>query len=331
MIDVTILAMENTSASAVTGPMEVFHQAGVLWNHFKGKKVRPYFQVKVVTVDGEPFRCTNGLRMAADGSIADVQDTDLVVVSSIINVERTIQRHTRTIRWLAEQYKQGAHIASICTGSFLLAETGLLDGKIATTYWAYAEQFKKRYPHVQLMIERPITEDQDLFCSGGYHASIDISLFLVEKYCGPDVAAQSSKIITPIHEPDMPWPLRDGIQCQKAHHDDQILTVQEWIETHFNESFDYDELADRSHMSRRTLERRFKAATGKTPLSYQQCVRVRAAKQMLESGTRSFDEITYHVGYEDSSSFRKVFQKYTRLSPSEYRRRKQLPQVKGLA
>lgn len=327
MIDVTILAMENTAASAITGPMEVFHQAGVLWNHFRGKKVRPYFQVKVVTVDGEPFRCTNGLRMAAEGSIADVKATDLVVVSSIIDVERTIRRHARTIHWLAEQYHQGAHIASICTGSFLLAETGLLDGKIATTYWAYAEQFKKRYPRVQLMIERPITEDQDLLCSGGYHASIDISLFLVEKYCGPDVAAQSSKIIAPIHEPDMPWPPRDGIQCQKGHQDDQILTVQEWIETHFNESFDYDELAYRSHMSRRTLERRFKAATGKTPLSYQQCVRVRAAKQMLESGTRSFDEITYHVGYEDSSTFRKVFQKYTRLSPSEYRRRKQLPQI----
>jgi transcriptional regulator GlxA family with amidase domain len=330
MINVTILAMENTSASAITGPMDVFHQAGVLWNYFNGKKITPHFHVKVVTVDGAPFKCTNGLRMAADGSIADVKATDLIVVSSIINVERTLQQHAQTIHWLAEQYHQGAHIASICTGSFLLAETGLLDGKIATTYWAYAEQFKKRYPRVQLMIERPITEDQDLFCSGGYHASIDISLYLVEKYCGQDVASQSSKIIVPIHGPEIPLPPRAGVHCHKTHDDDQILTVQEWIETHFHESFDYDELAYRNHMSRRTLERRFKAATGKTPLSYQQCVRVKAAKQMLESGTRSFDDITYRVGYEDSSTFRKMFQKYTRLSPSEYRRRKRLPQAKGL-
>jgi transcriptional regulator GlxA family with amidase domain len=307
--------------------MEVFHQAGVLWNYFNGKKITPYFDVKIVTADGAPFKCSNGLRMSSDGAIADIKSTDLIVVSSIINVERTLQEHAGTIQWLTEQYNKGAHIASICTGSFLLAETGLLDGKIATTYWAYAEKFKKRYPRVQLKIKLPITEDHDLFCSGGYNASVDISLFLVEKYCGPDVAAQSSKIILPIYNAEnfLPYP---GIQSQKTHDDDQILIVQKWIETHFNKNFDYDELAYRYHMSRRTLERRFKAATGKTPLSYQQGLRVQAAKQMLESGAHSFDEITYRVGYEDSSSFRKVFQKYTRLSPSEYRSRNMLPQVK---
>jgi transcriptional regulator GlxA family with amidase domain len=327
MINVTVLAMENTSASAITGPMDVFYQAGVLWNYFNGKKITPYFQVKAVTVDGAPFKCSNGVRMAADGSIEDVQSADLIVVSSIINVERTLQEHDRTIRWLAEQYEKGAHIASICTGSFLLAESGLLDGKIATTHWAYADQFKKRYPRVQLEIERPITDDGDLLCSGGYTASIDISLYLVEKYCGADVAAQSSRILIPNYEAAAALMPHASVGCQKTHRDDQILSVQEWIETHFNKNFDYDELASRSHMSRRTLERRFKAATGKTPLSYQQCVRVKAAKQMLESGMHSFDEITCQVGYEDSSSFRKVFQKYTRLSPSEYRNRKRLPQV----
>ena len=327
MINVTVLAMENTAASAITGPMDVFHQAGVLWNHFNGKAITPYFKVKVVTVDGAPFKCTNGVRMAADGSIEDVQSTDLIVVSSIIHVERTLKAQAQTLRWLARQYEKGAHIASICTGSFLLAETGLLDGKIATTHWAYAEQFKKRYPHVKLRIERPITDDGDLLCSGGYHASIDISLYLVEKYCGADVAAQSSRIIVPSYTAAAPLMPHIGVGCQKTHHDDQILSIQEWIETHFSETFDYEELACRGHMSRRTLERRFKAATGKTPLSYQQCIRVKAAKKMLENSIHSFDEITCQVGYEDSSSFRKVFQKYTHLTPSEYRNRNRLPQV----
>ena len=327
MINVTVLAMENTAASAITGPMDVFHQAGVLWNHFNGKAITPYFKVKVVTVDGAPFKCTNGVRMAADGSIEDVQSTDLIVVSSIIHVERTLQEQAQTIRWLARQYEKGAHIASICTGSFLLAETGLLDGKIATTHWAYAEQFERRYPHVTLRAERPITDDGDLLCSGGYHASIDISLYLVEKYCGADVAAQSSRIIVPNYTAAAPLMPHAGVGCQKTHRDDQILSIQEWIETHFSETFDYEELACRGHMSRRTLERRFKAATGKTPLSYQQCVRVKAAKKMLENSIHSFDEITCQVGYEDSSSFRKVFQKYTRLTPSEYRIRNRLPQV----
>jgi transcriptional regulator GlxA family with amidase domain len=326
MKKVTVLAMDNTSASAITGPMDVFHQAGVLWNYFKGQKITRYFQVKVVTVDGEPFKCSNGVRMAAEGSIRDVQDTDLIVVSSIVNIDKTLCLHGEAMDWLGRQYNRGTHIASICTGSFLLAETGLLDGKIATTHWAYAEQFKKRYPRVDLKIERPITDDQDLLCSGGYNASIDISLYLVEKYCGSEVAAQSSRIILSNHDAASPSPYT-GVQCQKTHHDNQILSVQEWIETHFDQTFDYDALADKSHMSRRTLERRFKAATGKTPLSYQQCVRVRAAKQLLENGGRSFDEITSRVGYEDSSTFRKVFQKYTRLSPSEYRNRKRLPQV----
>ena len=326
MINVTVLAMDNTSASAITGPMDVFYQAGVLWNYFNGQKITRYFQVKVVTVDGEPFKCSNGVRMAAEGSIRDVQATDLIVVSSIVNVEKTISLHGEAIDWLGGQYHQGAHIASICTGSFMLAETGLLDGKIATTHWAYADQFKKRYPRVDLKIERPITDDQDLLCSGGYNASIDISLYLVEKYCGPDVAAQSSKIILSNNDAVFQSHYA-GIQCQKTHRDNQILSVQEWIETHFDQTFDYDQLADKSHMSRRTLERRFKAATGKTPLSYQQCVRVKAAKRLLENGGRSFDEITSRVGYEDSSTFRKVFQKYTRLSPSEYRNRKRLPQA----
>lgn len=324
MINVTVLAMENTSASAITGPMDVFHQAGVLWNHFSGKAITPHFKVGVVTVDGQPFKCTNGIRMAADGAIGDVRSTDLIVVSSIINVEKTIARHGRTIDWLAERYHQGTHIASICTGSFLLAETGLLDGKLATTHWAYAEKFKKRYPTVNLKIDRPITDDQDLLCSGGYTASIDISLYLVEKYCGAEVATQSLKIIAPRHQLEVPY----DTGCHRDHRDGRILSVQEWIETHFNETFDYDELAYLSHMSRRTLERRFKAATGKTPRSYQQCVRVKAAKRMLETGGCSFDEITSQVGYEDSSSFRKVFQRYTRLNPSEYRSRKRFPQVK---
>lgn len=326
MIDVTILALENTSASAITGPMDVFHQAGVLWNHFSGQEKTPCFKVRVVTADGAPFKCTNGVRMAVEGSIRDVDSTDLIVVSSIGTIDKTLSRHADTIDWLAGHYHRGAHIASICTGSFLVAETGLLDGKIATTHWAYGEQFEKRYPRVYLKIERPITDDQDLLCSGGYNAGFDISLYLVEKYYGPDVAAQSAKIIVPRHDA-AGTPSRHDAYCQKSHHDNQILSVQEWIETHFDQAFDYDELADKNHMSRRTMERRFKAATGKTPLSYQQCVRVKAAKQLLEDGRGSFDEITARVGYEDSSTFRKVFQKYTRLSPSEYRRRKRLPQV----
>lgn len=320
MKKVTVLAMYNTMASTVIGPMDVFYQAGVMWNYFSGQKITPYFEVKLVTSNGKPFKCLGGVRMVPHGSIHDVQGTDLIVVSSILDIDRTLAVQREAIDWLKDHYRRGSHIATICTGAFVLAETGLLDGKTATTHWGFADQFQKRYPRIELKPERLITDEGDLFCSGGYNAGIDLSLYLVEKYCGHEVALQSSKsVISDIGRTSQaPYAI---FQLQKKHHDDQILAVQEWIEKNFDQNFNYDTLARKNGMSRRTLERRFKAATGETPLTYQQNLRVEAAKRLLENGKRSFDEITYRVGYEDSSTFRKVFLKQTRLRPSDYRKK----------
>lgn len=320
MKKVTVLAMYNTMASTVIGPMDVFYQAGVMWNYFNGQKITPFFEVKLVTSNGKPFKCLGGVRMVPHGSIHDVRDTDLIVVSSILDIDKTLAVQREAIDWLKDHYSRGSHIATICTGAFVLAETGLLDGKTATTHWGFADQFQKRYPRIELKPERLITDEGDLFCSGGYNAGIDLSLYLVEKYCGHEVALQSSKsVISDIGRTSQaPYAI---FQLQKKHHDDQILAVQEWIEKNFNQNFNYDTLARKNGMSRRTLERRFKAATGETPLTYQQNIRVEAAKRLLENGKRSFDEITYRVGYEDSSTFRKVFLKQTRLRPSDYRKK----------
>ena len=320
MKKVTILAMQNTMASTIIGPMDVFYQAGVMWNYFNAKRLTPYFDVEVVTTIGEPFRCLNGIRMVPDGSIHDVQDTDLIVVSSILDIDKTLRAQIEVIDWLKDQYFRGSHIATICSGAFVLAETGLLDGKAATTHWAFADQFQKRYPQVELKPERLITDEDDLFCSGGYNAGIDLSLYLVEKYCGHEVALQSSKaVISDIGRTSQaPYAI---FQLQKNHRDTQILAIQEWIENNFDQNFTYDKLAHQSAMSRRTFERRFKNATGETPLTYQQRIRVETAKHLLEDGNSSFDEITYQVGYEDSSTFRKVFLKQTGLRPTEYRKK----------
>ena len=320
MKKITILAMYQTMASTVIGPMDVFYQAGVIWNYFSGQKVTPYFEVKLVTTIGKPFKCLSGVRMVPDGSIHDVQDTDLIVVSSILDIDKTLSVQGEAIEWLSDRYSRGSHIATICSGAFVLAETGLLDGKTATTHWAFADQFQKRYPRIELKPERLITDEGDLFCSGGYNAGIDLSLYLVEKYCGHEVALQSSKsVISDIGRTSQaPYAI---FQFQKDHHDNQILAVQEWIENNFDQNFNYDKLARDHGMSRRTFERRFKNATGDTPLTYQQRIRVEAAKQLLEDGNPSFDEITYQVGYEDSSSFRKVFIKQTGLRPTEYRKK----------
>lgn len=320
MKKVTILAMQNTMAFAIIGPMDVFSQAGVMWNYFNGLKSTPYFDVRLVTTIGKPFRCLNGLRIVPDGSIHDVREEDLIVVSSILDIDKTLSVQREAVDWLKDRYHKGAHIATICSGAFVLAETGLLDGKTATTHWAFADQFKKRYPQIELKAERLITDEGDLFCSGGYSAAIDLSLYLVEKYCGHEVALQSSKsLISDMSRTSQaPYAM---FQYRKDHGDDKILTVQEWIENNFDKNFNYDNLARKSGMSRRTLERRFKTATGETPLTYQQSIRVEAAKRLLEKGIHSFDEITYRVGYEDSSTFRKIFSKQTGLVPTEYRKK----------
>ena len=317
---VTILGMKNTMSSTITGPMDVFYQAGFMWNYFKGETIQPYFKVNVVTTTGEPFKCLNGVRIIPDGAIDDLQDADLILVSSIMDIDKTLREQGEVIDWLRDRYRNGAHIATLCSGAFVLAETGLLDGKTATTHWGFAEQFQKRYPQIHLKPERLITDEGDLFCSGGYSAAIDLCLYLVEKYCGHEVALQSSKsMVADIgrtsQAPYAVFPYR------KDHPDQQILAVQEWIERNYDKPFTYDALARESGMSRRTMERRFKTATGETPLAYQQGFRVEAAKRMLESGLQSFDEITYEVGYEDSSTFRKVFFKQTGLVPTAYRKK----------
>ena len=320
MKSVTVLAMQNTMAATVTSPMDVFYQAGVMWNFFNGKAVTPYFDVSLVTVTGKPFRCLNGVRLVPDGSIHDVRKTDLIVVSSILDIDKVLKGQGEVIDWLKAMHRQGSHIATICSGVFVLAETGLLDGKTATTHWGFAEQFKKRYPQIELKLERLITDKGSLFCAGGYNAGIDLSLYLVEKYCGHEVAPQSSKsMISDIgRTTQAPYCM---FQFRKDHSDDQILSIQEWIENNFDKNFDYESLAGKSRMSRRTMERRFKNATGETPLTYQQSIRVEVAKRLLENESRSFDEITYQVGYEDSSTFRKIFSKQTGLVPTEYRKK----------
>ena len=256
--------------------------------------------------------------MIPDGSIYDVQESDLIVVTSIMDIDQSLRLEGKIINWLRDLYGCGSHIASICTGAFVLAETGLLDGKTATTHWCQAKNFAKRYPHIKLKPERLITDEGDLFCSGGFNSGIDLSLYLVEKYCGHQIALESSKfaVFDIGRTSQMPYTI---FQYQKDHRDSQILTVQDWIEDKYDQNFSYAELARHHGMSRRTLERRFKAATGDSPLTYQQRVRVEKAKRMLEDGQRSFEEITYQVGYEDSGSFRKVFIRQAGLRPTEYR------------
>ncbi|MBU0992751.1 MAG: helix-turn-helix domain-containing protein [Proteobacteria bacterium] len=320
MKNITILAIHNTIATTVLGPMDVFFQAGQLWNYINGIPLTPFFKVEIATVDGNPVKCLNNVFLKPHRAIDEVEKTDLVIIPSITDIEKALQYGKDTLDWLEYHHNQGASIASVCTGAFLLAETGLLNGKTATTHWGFVKLFKEMYPKVNLRPERLITDEGNLFCAGALGAGIDLSVYLVEKICGHEIAIQCSKAL--IHDmgrsSQAPYTV---FQFQKNHPDEAIQLSQQWIEKNYAHEMDIGRVARIHGMSRRTFERRFKKATGDTPLLYVQRTRVEAAKRILETNNGTFDEICYQVGYEDSSHFREVFKKHTGLLPSEYQKK----------
>jgi len=321
---VTILGLTDTSTSVVAGPFDLFVYAGTLWNGIFREPMTPFFEVEVVSAQGGPIKCIGGLEINAHRGIASVQNTDLLLIPSIYDIKETLAREAEVIPWIKQLYQRGAQVAAICTGTFVLAETGLLDGKIATTHWGTTEAFRHRYPKVTLKPEQLITDSGDIFTAGGSNACFDIGLYLVRKYCGLDVARKLAK--TFLHDLDRvsqaPW---TAFQSQRAHTDKEIRGAQERLEKHYAEQYNFDEFARQACMSRRTFERRFKAATGDSPLRYLQRVRVEAAKRMLETENLNFDEIAYAVGYEDRSFFSKVFTQISGLTPKAYRQKWSLP------
>jgi len=320
MKKITILALRNTFASTVMGPMDVFFLSGQLWNYIHGLPLTPFFEVEIASFDGKPVKCLNNVFIQPHRAIEDVKKTDLILIPSITDIEKTIKYGAQGLQWLQHHYRKGASIASVCTGAFFLAETGLLNEKTATTHWGYVDLFKQMYPRVNLKPERLITDEGDLFCAGALGAGVDLPVYLVEKYCGHEVAIQCSKSL--IHDmgrsSQAPYTV---FQFQKNHTDERIKIVQQWIEDHYAEEIDFDRVSKNFGMSRRTFERRFKKASGDTPLVYLQRTRVETAKKMLEAQNETFDEISCHSGYENSSHFREIFKKYTGLLPTEYQKK----------
>jgi transcriptional regulator GlxA family with amidase domain len=318
MKKVSILALDDSAATTITGPYDVFNLTGVLWNIGQGEDITPSFKPEIITPKGDPVKCMNNLTILPDRAMTEVENTDLIVISAVLDIVQTLAKQGEIIDWLREQYKKGTPLAAICTGSFVLAETGLLDGKIATTHWRTVDEFRELYPKVNLKPERLVTDAGDLFCSGGFNSSIDLSSYLVEKFCGRAVAIQCAKSL--VHDTgrclQTPYTVFD---FQHDHKDEPILNVQKILEKNYKKNIDFETLAGKCGLGRRTLERRFKTATGDTPNIYLQRIRVEEAKRLLETGNITFNEISYNVGYEDTSSFRKLFTKHTGLKPNEYK------------
>ena len=321
MIHVTVLFLDETFSSTAIGPMEVFRHAGLLWNSFTGIRPVPHFRVTTASVDGRAVRCDGPIHIRPAAALKDVRKTDLIFIPSTgLGIDDVVERNAPVVPWLHRWHKRGAAIASVCSGVGLVAAAGLLDGRRATTHWTLADRFREMYPKVRWMPELMVTEDRDLYCGGGVNASLDLSLYLVQRFCGHDVAMQSAKAM--LIEMPRAWQAGFAIVPLKTEHsDDSISEAQEWLHQNFHHTFPLEAPAERVGMSLRNFVRRFKQATGDSPLIYLQKLRVAAAKRLLESDHRTMQEISDAVGYQDVAFFRKIFERHTGVSPSAYRRR----------
>ena len=320
MKKVTILGTFNTMATTIFGPMDILNQTGRLWNRVNNSPPTPYFDITIASANGESIRSVNNIYIQPHCGIADITQTDLIIISSTTYIEQILEKNPELVPWICRHYEKGAHVASICTGAFLLAETGLLDGKSATLHWGFTDMFRKRYPRVKLEHDKIFIDHGRLYCSAGVSAGLDLTLYLVEKFCGWRAAVESAKtmVLDMGRERQTPY---EYFMAPMDHGDPIVAKAQKWMEQHQTEQINYERLAIKFRISRRSLERRFKQAVGLTPLGYLQKLRVEFAKRLLEEGTQTFNEITYQVGYEDISFFRKVFIRLTGLRPKEYQQR----------
>jgi transcriptional regulator GlxA family with amidase domain len=319
VLDVTVVLLEAGYASTAIGPIEVFHSAGLLWNWLHGTPPQPRFRVRTASIDGRGVTSLCSLGLTPGCAIDDIERTDIIILpASGWDVMDQIARNTALLPWLRKWHARGAYIAGICTGVAFLAECGLLDGREATTHWGVADIMRQRYPKVLWRPEQFVTEDGRLFCSGGIYASIDLSLYLVEKFCGHEVALQCAKSLLV----SMPRGRQSGysvLPLSRPHTDDRIRQAEQYLREHFDRNLSIEKLAERVGMSSRNFIRRFKAATGRLPGAYVQMLRVSMAKEMLEQGAASIQTVGSKIGYEDVAFFRSLFKRHTGMTPAEYR------------
>jgi len=299
---------------------DMFHAGAVAQQHIDPTVVsRPAARVLVASQDGKPVRTFSGSVYQSDCSIADIHKTDLIVVSGIwCEIDQLVAQHQATVDWLRKQHQQGATIACLHTGAFLLAETGLLDNKVATVYWRMIDEFKSRYPKVMLQPEKTITSTGKLFCSSGITSGIEMGIYLLERLWGVPVAARVSRHFL-MDIPRAPVEFQLALDQQKQHTDSRIQLAQQWLETHFSSHFLLEEVAQKVGLSLRSFRRRFKDASGETPMQYLQRIRIETAKQLLTTSNLGIDQIGYRVGYEDASYFSRVFKQKLHVTPGEYR------------
>jgi len=280
---------------------------------------QPVFDVQMVGLSKEVKVHGGMFSVHTDILLSDLQKSDMVIIPAISgDLQNAVNVNRDFVPWIINQYNNGAEIASLCIGSFILASTGLLNGKECSSHWITADAFRNMFPEVKLVDGRIVTEQQGLYSSGGATSYWSLLLLMIEKYAGRDIAIMAAKIyaLEIDRKSQSPFAMFTG---QKKHEDNPIKQAQEYIENNVTEKISVEDLSSMYAIGRRHFERRFKKATNNTPVEYIQRVKIEAAKKQLESTPKNINEVMYDVGYTDAKAFRTVFKKITGLSPIDYR------------
>lgn len=323
MISVAIVAQPYCHASGVHGVMDFFATANYCGRKSSGE---PLFDCQIVTADDQPVRGYSGA-LVTPTTQREAFHPDLIVVGSALEavvvdhyVQRSLDQARPLFDWLQAAAARGVTLASVCTGSFVLAEAGLLEGLAATTHWRAAALFRQRYPGVRLEVDQLLVDNGQVICAGGATAFSDLCLYLVERLASPAIALACSKLLVLDNRRLEQTPYM-SLYGHKTHQDKAIHKAQAWMEQHYADAIVIDEVADIAGLGTRTFKRRFRDATGEAPLNYLQQLRVEAAKHLLESSIDQTAQIIWQVGYEDASSFRRLFKRTVGCTMEQYRKR----------
>lgn len=277
------------------------------------------FDVKLVGLQKQMQIIDGPFMVTPDLLINEVEATDLIIIPPMAgNMQDGISANKNTIDWIITQHQKGSEVASLCVGAFLLASTGLVNGKKCSTHWGFNDEFRTMFPAVILQDGKIVTDEDGIYSSGGANSCWNLLLYLIEKYVDRETAILTSKFFA-IDIDRTSQSSYAMFKAQKEHKDDAIRKVQEYIENNIEEKYTVEDLAEKVAMGRRSFERRFKLATNNSVLEYIQRVKIEAAKRSMESSRKNINEVMFDVGYTDTKAFRTTFKKITGLSPVEYK------------
>ena len=320
---IALVAFDDCFATGVVGSLELFQWANTIHQRLHPKSPLP-FRVQIVSSGGKTVRATSGFCLPVDASLDNTANAQVVLVPGFSLIDANalvaaIECNRGLTEWLQAQYAQGAWLAASCTGSFLLAEAGLLDGRPATTTTWFAALLEQRYPKACLEADTVLVESERLVCAGGTMTYVDLSLYMIEKFAGRELADLCARYI--VLDNRRPVQTPEAIRHHTQTRDSVIAKAEKWMRANLRSDLRVADIAEHVAVSERTLIRRFQKATGASPQAYLQRLRLEAGKALLANSPFRLAQILERIGYRDDGSFRRQFKRYTNLSPTEYRRR----------